>query len=116
MGTNDQHHYVSKVIKASTCTEQGEMENTCSLCGNVQISAAPLAEHDYRVLVEIRGTCVDVGVRELICKSCNYQTRTFTPKTGEHHYITMGFETFCVHCYDGAKVVKREGDVYLILG
>ena len=101
IGLNDAHQYEDKVTKEATCIEEGELTQTCKRCNHVQVTASPLTDHDYRVLVEFKGSCVDVGVRELICNVCEHQTREFTPKTGEHQYLNMGSYNqhyICVLC------------------
>lgn len=98
IGLSDEHRFVSVQTRASTCTEQGEITDTCSLCSCVRVTPAPLAEHDYRVLIEVRGNCTNNGVKELICKVCQHQTREFTPKTGEHDFVWHFYGTTCRHC------------------
>ncbi len=98
IGISDEHRFVSEQTKASTCLEQGEITDTCSLCNYVQVTAAPLAEHNYRTLVVLPGNCTDVGVKELICDVCGYQTREFTPKTGVHMFAGIPGYEWCMFC------------------
>lgn len=98
IGLNDAHQYEDKVTKEATCVEEGELTQTCKLCSHVQVTAIPLADHDYRVLLEVKGSCVDSGVRELICNVCEHQTREFTPATGEHYFVGPPGYEICIHC------------------
>ena len=47
----------------------------------------------------MKGNCTSNGVKEMICEVCEHQTREFTPITGEHSYISLGNETFCIYCH-----------------
>ena len=109
IGISNEHQFVSEQTKASTCVEQGEITNTCSLCNYVQVTAAPLAEHDYRKLVEVAGNCTNNGVRELICNVCKHQTREFTPPKKDAHFFVEAAvgQMICYYCGESKKTESR---------
>lgn len=108
IGLSDAHRFVSEQTKVSTCVEAGEITETCSLCSLVRVTPAPLAEHDYRVLIEVAGNCTSNGVKELICEVCEYQTREFTPKTGEHDFGWQLYGAICRHCGKSESSINSE--------
>ena len=54
-----EHEYVSEETKAATCTEDGELTYTCSLCGDSYTEVIAASGHDY-----VDGVCSVCGAEE----------------------------------------------------
>ena len=93
---NDDHQMERTVIKPATCTEPGEAEDTCALCGHRERKALELADHDYKSLPWTEPTCGTAGKTVRQCTVCKHKVTTVLPPTGNHAYF--GTSQNCFRC------------------
>ncbi len=65
------------VIKKSTCSIEGILEQTCLRCGYKQKSTIPTKPHKWKYVVARKATCFKAGLGKFKCKVC----KTFSEKT-----------------------------------
>ena len=106
------HKYVDRMIDEATCTENGLLEKTCSLCGDIQTETIEATghtivdgvceickqpcTHQYEEKVLEEATCKQEGQKAMVCKHCDHvdeETITAIPK-GDHVYV----DEVCKHC------------------
>lgn len=81
-----------KVLKAATCTEEGQVERTCKSkmqggCGQTVTEPIPATGHKYEEVVIEKPTCVAPGVVKNVCSVCKQEEQpTEVPATGVHTY------------------------------
>lgn len=71
------------VITEPTCTEEGEKQHTCSVCGTSESQALPALGHDIE---GVAWTTTDANVHYKICKRCGAHVHT-----AEHVYNTVDY-------------------------
>ena len=83
--------------KAPTCTEEGEMTYTCSVCGQTKTEAIlPAGEHSYGDGVQTKApTCGEDGEMTYTCSVCGDSYTEAIDATGEHSYDDTGVCTVC---------------------
>lgn len=69
-----------KVIKNATCTEDGTMEHTCSLCGEIFTTVIPSAGHNWQHKVLKVASCTTTGEVDYVCSVCGEHKPGY-PKT-----------------------------------
>ncbi|MCD8203560.1 MAG: hypothetical protein LUB56_00310 [Coprobacillus sp.] len=89
-GTSEhtEHIYDEGVVtKEASCTEEGEITYTCTICGDTYIGKIDPLGHDY-IMTETAPTCVDDGYYTKVCARCeNLQTEASgKAATGVHTY------------------------------
>lgn len=68
------------IIKAPTCTVNGEQEYTCTVCNQTKTEPVKATGHDWQInKILSAATCTSNGIARYICKTCGY---------GENHTIT----------------------------
>lgn len=89
------HDYGEWVItKAATCTQVGEKEAVCSVCGVKKVDTVKV-EHDFdEGVVTSPATCEEAGEVKYTCKSCQY-TKTETVAAPGH---TPNSDSICTVC------------------
>ena len=66
-----EHHYKTEILSESTCTVQGEAEETCTECGYSYTYKLPLAAHKSGEWVEtLKATETAEGLQERRCTNC----------------------------------------------
>ena len=77
----EKHNVVSKIIKESTCTEPGEAEERCGVCGQVLDIATVPAGHTWKTVegTEKPATCTQDGSREVVCEICGVKETQVIP-------------------------------------
>ena len=68
----EKHTIATRIVKESTCTEPGEAEEYCSVCGYVIDTVEVPAAHKFVPVegTEIPATCTENGSREVQCSVC----------------------------------------------
>ena len=85
MALAENHSYTSEeIIKAATCTEDGERKLSCS-CGKFITEVIP-AGHSYSETITKEATCTVEGVKTLTCTVCG-DTKTESIPVIEHNYV-----------------------------
>lgn len=118
------HSYDDGVVTTeATCTEDGEITYTCTVCGDTYTEAIPATGHDYDLdgVVTAEPTCTEDGAITYTCTVCGETYVEAIPATG-HSYgkgvITMdatcttdGVRTYtCAACGDSyIEVIPATG-------
>lgn len=80
-----------EVIKAATCTEGGQTQRTCTVCGKKEDpkNTSKLG-HDYKDLEEgfVDSTCTQVGKKKQKCSRCN-DVREVEVALKEHTWVNI---------------------------
>lgn len=91
------HSYESTVTSAPTCTTEGLMTYTCTLCGDSYTETLSTIAHTYDSGVVTTPTCTEDGYTTHTCTVCgNSYTDSIVEATG-HHYDD-GIETTAPTC------------------
>ncbi len=71
------------VTKEPTCTEPGERESTCTVCGDTVAEEVPATGHAYgEPIVTREATCTSSGEQTFTCTVCGETTTGEIPATG----------------------------------
>lgn len=109
------HDFESRIITPATCADAGEIEYTCTICGDVERQPIPALPHSYEEEITEQPTCTSTGVKTYTCTVCDYSRTEPIPKVA-HSWVSTGepvtaidgstrYETFaCSVC--GAKKVE----------
>lgn len=66
-----EHTYESSILTASTCTEKGVQEHTCTKCKHLYTTYLDLQEHSYgESTVTLAPTCTATGSARQTCTQC----------------------------------------------
>ena len=94
-------------VKAPTCTESGQAERVCGVCGKKETRTLPATEHSY-VETVVQPTCTENGYTKHVCKDCDDEYSDNETDALGHKYkatvtaptcITDGYTTHeCVRC------------------
>ncbi|MBQ0038143.1 MAG: fibronectin type III domain-containing protein [Clostridiales bacterium] len=82
------HHWVSEVMQTASCTVDGVMTYTCSVCGETYTGSIPATGHREEVISGKAATCTENGLTDGIkCADCDaiLVEQDTIPATG-HHY------------------------------
>ena len=86
------------IVKEPTCTEEGEGQAVCLICGETIIEYIPALGHDY-----VNGYCTICGDREIVSSG----------NCGESNYTyTMGSNVRYVLYGDGELVISGRGNMH----
>lgn len=80
-------HNYTETITDSSCTAEGKVTYTCSLCADTYTETIAKKEHDYKSL-KIDPTCVDEGSVTYICSVCGH---TYSEKIKPAGHINTVF-------------------------
>ena len=65
------HSYIERsVSQEPTCTENGKMLCTCSVCGDANYKDIPTIDHSYESVVTQNPTCCKEGIQTNTCTVC----------------------------------------------
>ena len=88
-------HSYEVTVTEPTCTEDGSIDYTCSLCGDSFSEPGAAAQgHDYQEAASEAATCGASGSVTYECTACGDAVTDELPATGEHSYA----EGFCAVC------------------
>lgn len=86
--TTGKHTLQESVIKAATCTADGEKQIFCTVCDYNVREKIPALGHDWGVGATKAATCLQDGYEEKICKRCGTEgERKTIPATG-HNWVS----------------------------
>ena len=100
-----EHNFVEKIIKDSTCTEEGSKTLTCSKCNTVENVTIPKKEHVYKEEIIKEATCTDSGSKKLTCENCQ-STKTETISALGHNFKNGE----CTRCHATQVMEAKIGD------
>lgn len=95
-----------------TCTEEGEEQKTCSVCGNVFRQTVPALGHAYDSLIT-EPTCTEKGYTKYICSRCDdTHIHEETAPLG-HNYQAVVTEPTCTNVGYTTYTCSRCNDSYV---
>ena len=97
------HSYKTVAVNA-TCTEDGSITSTCTLCGHISVATIPAPGHSYEAVI-VAPTCTEEGTNTSTCTTCGDVIVGTIPATG--HQFEDGS---CIHCGE-PEAVSLPGDV-----
>ena len=100
-----EHDFVEKIIKDSTCTEEGSKTLTCSKCQTVETKTIPKKAHAYIEEITKEATCTDAGSKKLTCENCQATKIETIPALG--HNFENGE---CTRCHATQVIEAKIGD------
>lgn len=94
-GADASHSHTAEwsVSREPTCTEPGERQRVCAVCGSVERETIPALGHDL-VREYVAPTCTATGKITLTCSRCTYRETTALPPLG-HDWISQRVEPTC---------------------
>ena len=106
------HSYGEGVVtKEATCTEEGCITYTCSVCGDTYTEEIAVTDHSYESVVTA-STCTKEGYTTHICTICGYNYRdNFTEPLGHNYEAVVTAPTCTVEGYT-TYTCKECGDSY----
>ncbi|MCD8158140.1 MAG: hypothetical protein LUD77_04380, partial [Clostridiales bacterium] len=115
------HSYDSGVVtKEATCTEDGEIIYTCTVCGSTKTEAIPSTGHSYdSCIVTIEATCTEDGEMTYTCTVCGDTVTEAIPATGHTEVIDSRVEPTCTetgltegsHCSVCGTVITKQEEI-----
>lgn len=98
------------VTASATCTEKGEEERTCTVCGKKETREVEMAEHTWSAwTVTASSTCTEKGEEERTCTVCD-KKETREVEMAEHEYTYTYDSSTCTFV---APTEKTEGAMLL---
>ncbi len=93
-GLPEGHSFISRIIRAATCTQDGVRQNTCDLCGEVTETRIAAQGHSYEI-TDVRTTNGNT-TRTYTCSTCNDR---YTQELGNQYeevssYVEYLFEQY----------------------
>lgn len=107
------------VVTAETCTDDGLMRYTCTVCQRTRDEAISAHGHNYEVSAEVPSTCIALAYTEYTCSYCYDSYRV---EYGSYSAHIFGFDSFCDICnYEkqstGLKyTLSSDGQSYILSG
>ncbi|MBQ1482884.1 MAG: hypothetical protein IIZ28_04865 [Erysipelotrichaceae bacterium] len=95
------HSYVSSTISEATCTREGTIRHTCSVCGANYDSSTSALGHDYRETVVSAATCTSSGLLSYECSRCGDSYTRETAALGHDYRSKVTKEATCTE--DGVR-------------
>ena len=86
------------VTKTATCTREGTMTYTCTVCGGSKTEVIPMTAHDTELRGAKSATCTEDGFTgDLVCKSCGTVVTpgTVIPATGHDTELRGAKDASC---------------------
>ena len=119
------HKYVLAVEKEATCTEDGLIRYTCSVCHDSYTVVTAHGEHDFTAEY-VAPTCTEDGEWIYICSKCGYERHETIPAA--HNYVMAVVKkatrdedgilrytcSVCGDWYDEAIPKREHGTVLLV--
>lgn len=107
------HKYEVEITKEATCSEDGEMKFTCSLCGDSYKEViAKTGNHDYEETVTKEPTCTENGEKTYACKNCSDSYTEEISATGHEYESSITKEATCTEDGEITYTCKKCGDTY----
>ncbi len=109
------HDYVSEVTKEETCTEDGIMTYTCTICGDTYTEVIPAAGHTAVTDEAVAATCTEDGMTEgSHCSVCGeiIKARETVKALGHDYADSITTEASCTKDGVMTYTCSRCGDVY----
>ena len=107
------HKYEVEITKDATCSEDGVMTFTCSLCGDSYKEViAKTGNHEYEETVTKEPTCTESGEKTFTCKNCSDTYTEEISATGHEYESNVTKEATCTEDGELTYTCKKCGDTY----
>ena len=93
-------HSYETVTIAATCTQNGEIKRTCSVCGDVMKETIPAVGHSYNGVV-VSPTCTEIGYTGYTCIDCGDSYVDDVVPAAGHNYA----DGYCIVCGEEGSVI-----------
>ncbi len=104
--------FSGSVAASQTCTQEGETDFTCGVCGYSYMRVTPALGHDYASALT-EATCTQPGYTTFTCRRCgDTYTDGNTPALG-HDYASALTEATCTQPGYTTFTCGRCGDTYI---
>ena len=94
-----EHNYSTKTTLEPTCTTEGSVLHSCSVCGRSYEEALPSAGHSTELQNEIVPTCTSTGYSgDKVCTVCNtvVEKGSFLPMAEHTEQVVPGYPATCL--------------------
>ena len=94
-----EHNYSTKTTLEPTCTTEGSVLHSCSVCGRSYEEVLPAAGHSTELQNEIVPTCTSTGYSgDKVCTVCNtvVEKGSFLPMAEHTEQIVPGYPATCL--------------------
>ena len=99
------HVFESKILKESSCTENGSKQDTCTICGKIENNIIQPSGHKYVEKIDKEATCTEPGKKTETCSVCGNTRTEEIPKT-DHDFQ----EATCTEPQICKKCGMRQGE------
>ena len=107
------HNYEVEITKEATCSEDGVMTFTCSLCGDSYKEViAKTGKHEYEETVTKEPTCTENGEKTYKCKNCSDSYTEEISATGHEYESSITKEATCTEDGETTHTCTKCGDTY----
>ena len=107
------HNYEVEITKEATCSEDGVMTFTCSLCGDsYKEMIAKTGKHEYEETVTKEPTCTENGEKTYTCKNCSDTYMEEINATGHEYESKVTKEATCKEDGEITYTCTKYGDTY----
>ena len=107
------HNYEVEITKEATCSEDGEMKFTCSICGDSYKEViARTGKHEYEETVTKEPTCTENGEKTYTCKNCSDTYMEEINATGHEYESKVTKEATCKEDGEITYTCTKCGDTY----
>ena len=105
-----EHNYESEVISVKTCTENGEVKYTCSICED-SYSTKEIAEGHKKSEIKIlkAATSNTLGTKVIGCENCDYVYKEF-------QYVDNAYHANGKLSVKGSDLVNQNGEKFQLFG
>ena len=93
-GNYEEHHWSKGVVKAATCTENGEIRYTCTECGYTKSVEIDKGGHAYILATKVDPTCTEDGYLIYRCNLCGDEKKSTLLALGHE----FGTDHTCDRC------------------
>ncbi|MBS7303507.1 MAG: FecR domain-containing protein [Lachnospiraceae bacterium] len=86
--TEEEHDIQERIVKEATCSEEGSIENYCTICGQVmETESVPKLDHVAGEWSEVKKAgCVSQGEEQQLCSICGMVLDTRSIAAAGHKY------------------------------
>ena len=103
-----EHNWGQWTETPATCTQDGSMTRTCSLCNVVETVTLPALGHDYQAVVTAP-TCTEGGYTTHTCSRCNASYRDAETAALGHDWSTNDCTQQATCTREGCNAVRPAG-------
>lgn len=112
VNVSEEHSYgaFGDRVKQPTCTEDGIITYTCSICGFKNMEQVKATGHYYNDgVITKRATCVESGTKTFTCSKCKESYTETIPSTGIHEFSEWEVEAEPTALEEGEETRECEG-------